>query len=87
MIEPGRWVVLGGISPRPRWSARLVALGLTAIVILGILLAKLAELQVTEGAGLAALARANSVHCVVLEADRGIIYDRHGVALVQNAPA
>src|SRR6202035_3003392 len=23
----------------------------------------------------------------VIEADRGIIYDRHGVALVQNAPA
>jgi penicillin-binding protein 2 len=87
MIEPGRWVVLGGISPRPRWSARLVALGLMAIVILGVLSAKLAELQVTEGAGLAALARANSVHRVVLEADRGIIYDRHGVALVQNAPA
>jgi penicillin-binding protein 2 len=32
------------------------------------------------------MARANTVHRIVLEAERGIIYDRHGVALVANSP-
>src|SRR6266852_956232 len=42
--------------------------------------------RVCASATLAGLARANTVHRVVLEADRGIIYDRHGVPLVQNTP-
>jgi penicillin-binding protein 2 len=83
----GRWVTLAGAVPRPCWSFRLVALACVAIFALSALSIKLAQLQVAEGASLAALARANSVHRVVIEADRGIIYDRHGVALVQNAPA
>ncbi|TMC87026.1 MAG: rod shape-determining protein MreD, partial [Chloroflexi bacterium] len=87
VIERGRWLVLGGSSARQRWSFQLVALGLLAVVSLSVLAVKLAELQVSEGSSLAALARLNSVHRVVLEAERGIIYDRHGVALVQNAPA
>ncbi len=87
MIEPGRWLTLGGVRPRPHWSARLVALGLAAVLAMSVLAIKLAEMQVSEGASLAALARANSVHRIVLEAERGIIYDRHGTALVQNAPA
>jgi penicillin-binding protein 2 len=86
-MQPGGWVTLAGAVPRPRWSFRLVALACVAIFALSALSIKLAQLQVTEGASLAALARANSVHRVVIEADRGIIYDRHGVALVQNAPA
>jgi penicillin-binding protein 2 len=87
VIEPGRGIVLAGASSQPRWSFRLVAAGLVAVVALSVLAIKLAELQVTEGSSLAALARENSVHRIVLEADRGIIYDRHGVALVQNSPA
>ena len=87
MIERGRWVTLAGAAPRPRWSFRLVAIASIAVVALGALSIQLAHLQVTEGASLAALARANSVHRVVLEADRGIVYDRHGVALVENSPA
>jgi len=53
---------------------------------MGLLAGKLAQLQVTDGEHLAALAQANSLRHVVLEADRGIIYDRHGAALVQNSP-
>jgi len=87
VIERGRWVTLAGAVPRPRWSFRLVAFACIAVVALSALSVKLAQLQVTEGASLAALARANSVHRVVIEADRGIIYDRHGVPLVQNSPA
>jgi penicillin-binding protein 2 len=80
-------MTLAGAVPKPRWSFRLVAMACLAVMALSALSIKLAQLQVTEGASLAALARANSVHRVVLEADRGVIYDRHGVALVQNAPA
>jgi penicillin-binding protein 2 len=87
VIERDRWMTLAGAIPKPRWSFRLVAMACLAVLALSALSIKLAQLQVTEGASLAALARANSVHRVVLEADRGVIYDRHGVALVQNAPA
>jgi penicillin-binding protein 2 len=86
MIEPGRWVELGGVMPKPRWSMRLVATGLVAILMTAVLAVKLAELQIHDGSMLAGLARANTVHRIVLEADRGIIYDRHGVPLVQNLP-
>jgi penicillin-binding protein 2 len=87
VIEVGRGIALAGASARPRWTFRLVAAGLVAVVALSVLAIKLAQLQVTDGSSLAALARDNSVHRIVLEADRGIIYDRHGVALVENAPA
>ncbi|TME53252.1 MAG: penicillin-binding protein 2 [Chloroflexi bacterium] len=79
-------IALGGVAPKPRWSLRVTAAAATAILVIGVLAVKLAQLQVTDGTHLAALALANSVRHVVLEADRGIIYDRHGAALVQNSP-
>ncbi len=79
-------IELGGIAPRARWSARLVAAATAGVIVLGVLAIKLAQLQVYDGATLAGMARANTVHRVVLEADRGIIYDRHGVPLVANTP-
>ena len=77
---------LGGGQPRPRWSLRLLSVALAALLLIGVLMFQLARLQVTDGARLAALARANSIRHVVLEADRGIIYDRHGAPLVENSP-
>jgi len=65
---------------------RLVAAASLGVLAIGTLAIKLAELQVRDGVQLAGLARANSVHRVVLEADRGIIYDRHGTPLVENSP-
>jgi penicillin-binding protein 2 len=65
---------------------RLVAAASVAVLIIGGLGIKLAQLQVSDGAKLAGLARANSVHRIVLVADRGIIYDRHGAPLVANSP-
>ncbi len=86
MIELTPRVELGGAAPRARWSMRLVAAACIGVLAIGALAIKLAELQVRDGAQLAGLARANTVHSVVLEADRGIIYDRHGAALVENSP-
>jgi penicillin-binding protein 2 len=82
----GPLVTFGGAAPRPRWSLRLTAAATAAVLVMGVLAVKLAQLQVTDGSRLAALAESNTVHRVVLEADRGIIYDRHGVALVENSP-
>ena len=79
-------IQLGGSTPRARWSTRLVAAASVAVLIFGGLAIKLAYLQVTEGATLAGMARDNTMHRIVLEADRGIIYDRHGVPLVTNSP-
>ena len=79
-------IELGGGQPRPRWSLRLLSAALASLLLIAILMFQLARLQVTDGARLAGLARANSVRHVILEADRGIIYDRHGAALVANSP-
>ncbi len=86
MIEEGRWVELGGVAPRPRWSARMVAAAAIVVLTIGVLSLKLTQLQMFDSATLAGLARSNTIHRVVLQADRGIIYDRHGVPLVQNTP-
>ncbi|HKW73029.1 MAG TPA: penicillin-binding protein 2 [Candidatus Dormibacteraeota bacterium] len=77
-------IELGGTAPGPRWSFRLTAAATCAVVVITLLAAKLAQLQATDGPQLAALAHSNSLRHVVLEADRGIIYDRHGMALVEN---
>src|SRR5207245_11291381 len=86
VIEPARSVELGGITARPRWSTRMVAAAGVAVLVLGLLALKLAQLQVYDSRALAGIARANTIHHIVLEADRGIIYDRTGVPLVQNMP-
>jgi penicillin-binding protein 2 len=86
LIDAGRWVELGGVTPKPRWSSRLVAAATLVVLLVGGLAVKLAQLQISEGSFLAGLARANTVHRVVLEAERGIIYDRHGEPLVENSP-
>ena len=79
-------IQLGGVVPKPRWSLRLIAAATLAVVVIAMLALKLAQLQVTDGSRLAALAQANTIRHIVLEADRGIIYDRHGVPLVENSP-
>lgn len=65
---------------------RLLFAATASIAVISLLMVQLARLQVTDGPRLAALARANSIRHVVLEADRGMIYDRHGAPLVQNSP-
>jgi penicillin-binding protein 2 len=79
-------IQLGGGQPRPRWSLRLLSAALASLLLIGVLMFQLARLQLTDGPRLATLARANSIRHLVLEADRGIIYDRHGAPLVENSP-
>ena len=58
-----------------------------AALLAAVLALRLAQLQVGESARLAAQAELNRVHRVALEAERGILYDRHGRQLVTNEPA
>jgi penicillin-binding protein 2 len=64
----------------------MVASAAFVVLMIGVLGLKLTQLQMFDAATLAGLARSNTIHRVVLQADRGIIYDRHGVPLVQNTP-
>ncbi|HLQ60995.1 MAG TPA: penicillin-binding protein 2 [Candidatus Acidoferrales bacterium] len=84
-VERQLW--LGGREPRPRWSRRLSAFAAAALLSLGILGLRLAQLQLGEGTQLRQQAASNSLRHLVLPAERGIIYDRHGRPLVQNSPA
>ncbi|HEX6350315.1 MAG TPA: penicillin-binding protein 2 [Candidatus Dormibacteraeota bacterium] len=72
---------------RPAWNARLIAGGLIALLAVSALAVRLVQLQVGEHQRLAAAGVETRVHRVVLEADRGVVYDRHGVQLAGNSPA
>ncbi len=87
MLGAGRWVDLGGSSPRPGWSPRLLGFVLLFSLATGLLGGRLVQLQVGQGSRLAAAGDGNRVHREVLEAERGIIYDRHGTQLAINRPA
>ena len=68
---------------RPR---RFLALGLVVVVLLGMLTARLWDLQVVNGARYRALAEDNRILRLPVTADRGIILDRTGKILVRNIP-
>lgn len=65
---------------------RFVALGLVFVLLLGMLTARLWDLQVTNGARYRALAEDNRILRLPVTADRGIIVDRNGTILVRNIP-
>ncbi|MCB1038409.1 MAG: penicillin-binding transpeptidase domain-containing protein [Acidimicrobiales bacterium] len=63
---------------------RLGLLAVTAISLFGALLARLWFLQIVEGDSFTLQAEGNATQEVIIPAPRGAIYDRNGVALVQN---
>jgi penicillin-binding protein 2 len=86
-LQLGRWVELAGIEPKSRWTARLALFTALAVGLSGVLIWRLADLQLIHGASFARQALVNRVHRVPVEAERGVIYDRHGRQLVVNEPA
>jgi len=68
---------------RPR---RFLAMGLVVVVLLGMLTARLWDLQISNGARYRALAEDNRILRLPVTADRGIILDRNGTILVRNIP-
>lgn len=80
-----------GDSPRPsrrrrppRSVLRMASFGAVAIVLLGVLVARLWFLQVVGGGEYQERAEANRLRTVITEAPRGAITDRNGTALVTS---
>ncbi len=66
------------------WRWREKSLVVITLTMMGILLARVAYLQLVAGESNFLLAKTNSVKLKRLRAPRGIIFDRRGVALVKN---
>ncbi len=64
--------------------ASIASLVITALVL--ILILQSFKLQIIEGDKFAALAESNRVKEMIIDADRGVIYDRNGIVLVKNKP-
>lgn len=69
------------------FDKRLKVLGIAVTLIIAALIVHLVYLQLYEGAYFSQLADGNRLRIVATPAPRGIIYDRNGVALVNNRPA
>ncbi|MBM4123384.1 MAG: penicillin-binding protein 2 [Nitrospira sp.] len=66
---------------------RLFILKMALLAVVGLLAIRLWNLQIQEGAYYRDLSENNRTRSVVLEPARGLIYDRHGVLLANNAPS
>jgi penicillin-binding protein 2 len=69
-----------------RPSLRLRVVGLTVLVLFGVLVLRLWTLQVIDGKSYAAAVNANQVRIVSVQAPRGEIVDRNDTVLVGNVP-
>lgn len=72
---------------RQELKSRFATLGIIIIVVLLALLVRLWTMQILNGAVYAAQAENNRVREISIDAPRGEIYDRNGVALVTNRSA
>lgn len=73
--------------PIERIQLRLVLLSAIALVVFVLLLGRLWFLQVLAGDKYAELAEGNRIRLILVDAPRGIIYDRNGYVLVGNRPS
>ncbi len=72
---------VGEFRRRFKWMA------LAAFLAFGVVLCRLFQLQVLEGASYAAIAHENIIRRVPIETTRGVIRDRHGKVLASSRPA
>lgn len=66
---------------------RLLILKVALLLVVGLLAIRLWSLQIQEGAYYRDLSENNRTRSVILEPARGLIYDRQGVLLANNAPS
>ena len=77
-------------AARPPWflrSPRLALVGWGILLVLGIYLIRLWQLQFLEGGSWQARAEQQQNRVVTISPPRGVIYDRQGEILVRNVPA
>jgi penicillin-binding protein 2 len=74
-------------TPPVRPVARIVAFAVFAAVALGILIGRLAFMQLAHGSEYARLANLNQLRTIPVTAPRGVIYDRRGTVIVRNRPS
>lgn len=72
---------------REVWGRRVLALAVAASIGFVVLLGQLWYLQVLEGGRLHELSEKNRIRIRPVAAPRGILFDRNGLALVDNRPA
>lgn len=60
--------------------------GLFVLVVLGLIFLRVAYIQIGQGAGYRAAAEHNRERSLPIVAERGLIYDRNGIALTKNIP-
>ena len=72
---------------REAWGRRVLALAVAASVGFVVLLGQLWYLQVLEGGRMHELSEKNRIRVRPVAAPRGILFDRNGLALVDNRPA
>jgi penicillin-binding protein 2 len=66
---------------------RIQAIGAVALLALGVIVGQLWYLQVLEGGRFLDASDRNRIRIRPIAAPRGILYDRHGIPLVDNRPA
>jgi penicillin-binding protein 2 len=74
-----------GAWERPPW--RIAAFVAVLFLAIAALFARLAEVQILDGAKYRAAAQANQIRLIPVAAPRGIIYDRYGKVLVRSRPS
>ena len=72
---------------RDAWSKRVLALTILVASAFVMLLGQLWYLQVLEGSRFRDMSEKNRIRVRPVAAPRGILFDRHGLALVDNRPA
>lgn len=78
---------LGHDAPRSGLFARFLTFGLVVFIVVGVLAARLLQLQVGQGAHYAEISREARQDLVAIRSPRGLIYDRTGTPLVSNVPS
>ncbi len=76
-----------GTARSDPWRRRLLAMTAATLFGLVVLIGQLWHLQILEGTRLRELSEKNRIRLRPVTAPRGILFDRHGLALVDNRPA
>ncbi len=95
MSRPRLWTrtspaSLGDHASRPSWiqrEPRLALIGWTVLLVLGLYLIRLWQLQFLEGQSWRERAKQQQIRLVSISPPRGVIFDRNGEILVRNVPA